>query len=121
MWLLGAALFDWAKPKGAVLDFAFSRIEFARLLPTQPSPTIRRVPVDKNEGVVKRHLCAAMLFRTASRSELVEDRSSGSLTVNQFSVKSFHQPSIRPITSAMILLSESQFALGRERPINSST
>jgi hypothetical protein len=79
------------------------------------------VPLDKNEGAVKRHLCAAMLFCTALRSELVENRSSGHLTVNHFSVKSFHQPSIRPITSTMILLSESQFTLGRERPINAST
>ena len=79
------------------------------------------MPLDKNEGVVKRHVCAAMLFCTASKSELVENRSSGHLTVNHFSVESFHQPSIRPITSAMILLSVSQFALGRERPINTAT
>jgi hypothetical protein len=76
------------------------------------------VALDKNEGAVKRHLCAAMLFCTALTSELVENRSSGHLAVNHFSVKSFHQPSIRPFTSAMILLSESRFASGRERPIN---
>ena len=50
----------------------------------------------------------------------VKDRSSGNLTVNHFRVKSFHQPSIRPIASAMILLSESRLASGRERPINTS-
>jgi len=72
----------------------------------------------RDEGVVKRHHYAAMLFCTASISELAENRSSGHLTVNRIPVESFHQPSIRPFTSAMILLSESQFALGRERAIN---
>jgi len=52
-----------------------------------------RVALDKNEGVVKKHLCPAMIFCTALMSELVENRSSGHLPVNHFSVESFHQPS----------------------------
>jgi hypothetical protein len=35
----------------------------------------RRVAIDENEGVVKRHLFAAMLCSTAWISEKVEDRS----------------------------------------------
>ena len=41
--------------------------------------------VDENEGVVKRHVFAAMLCSTAWISEKVEDRSSETRTVNQFS------------------------------------
>jgi len=51
------------------------------------------VPLGKNEGVVKRHLCAAILFRTASTSELVDNRSSANLTVNHFQVN-FLPPTI---------------------------
>jgi len=58
-----------------------------------------RVALDKNEGVVKQHLCTAMPFRTPSTSKLAENRSSGYLTANQFQVKPFHQPSHWQIAS----------------------
>jgi hypothetical protein len=57
-------------------------------------------------------------FSTAWSSEMVEDQSSGTLTVNHSAAKSFRQPSMRPCVTAMILLSESRLALGRERPIS---
>src|SRR2546425_9124180 len=72
---------------------------------------------DKNEGVVKAQNRAAV-FLPPRDCRVVEDRSSETLTVNHFAVESFHQPSIRSPTAAMILLSESRFSPGRERPIN---
>src|ERR1700733_2321100 len=77
------------------------------------------VPIDENEGVVKRHLFAAMLCSTAWISEKVEDRSSESLAVNQFSA--VVPPTIDSVsTSTMILLCEPRSKPGRERPINSA-
>jgi hypothetical protein len=62
--------------------------------------------VDENEGVVKRHLFVAMLCSTAWISEKVEDRSSETRTVNQFSA--VVPPTIdSAYTATMILLSGS--------------
>ncbi len=69
---------------------------------------------------LSRHTCGVQCFSHRGIAREVEDRSSGYLTVNHFSVESFHQPSIRPVTSAMILLCESRWVSGRERPINLS-
>src|SRR3990172_8046406 len=77
------------------------------------------VPLDKSEGVVKAKFCLAVFFAPHG-SQRVEDEDSGNLTVNHFSVESFHQPSIRPCATAMILLSESRSRPGRERPINAT-
>ncbi len=75
--------------------------------------------LDKSEGVVKAQN-ALQCFPHRVIARVVEDRSSETLTVNHFAVESFHQPSIRSPTAAMIPLSESRFAPGRERPINPS-
>src|SRR5207244_7123188 len=75
--------------------------------------------LDKSEGVVKDEdlLCSA---GTAFFAREVEDQDSGNLTLNHISVEDrFHQPSIRPSTSTMILLCEHPALCGmRERPIN---
>ena len=57
---------------------------------------------------------------TAFFAREVEDQDSGNLTLNHISGEDrFHQPSIRPSTSAMILLCEHPTSCGmRERPIN---
>src|SRR5439155_7021774 len=57
---------------------------------------------------------------TAFFAREVEDQDSGNLTLNHISVEDrFHQPSIRPSTSTMILLCEHPALCGmRERPIN---
>jgi hypothetical protein len=82
------------------------------------------VPLDKNEGVVKRHFFSAMLCKHRWDLREVEDRSSETLTVNQLSAaltnRSFRQPSIQSPTAAMILLSEPRFASRRERSINTT-
>ncbi len=93
---------------------AFAKLDCGR---TTLAKARTQVALNKNEGVVKARLRLAVVFSNASTSELVENRSSGHLTVNHFSVDSFPQPSIRPFPSAMILLSESRFSSGRERPI----
>jgi hypothetical protein len=80
-----------------------------------------RVPLDKSEGVVKAQNSPAV-FSTACVSEVLEDRSSETLTVNQLSAERSQQivpPTIDTAkTAAMILLSESRLVPGRERPIN---
>jgi hypothetical protein len=53
----------------------------------------RRVPLDKSEGVVKRHLFAAMLAAPRG-SQRVEGEDSGNLTVNHFPVKPIVSPTI---------------------------
>ncbi len=97
--------------------------------PPKRTPLIFRVPLDKNEGVVKRHLFAAMLCSTAWISErwrteaCLRQASSETRTVNQFSA--VVPPTIDSASTAtMILLSEPSLRFashtGRERPINPS-
>src|SRR5712692_1496633 len=52
-------------------------------------PSIRAKALSRRSGPLQ-----CFFHRVVARE--VEDRNSGNLTVNHFSVKSFHQPSIRP-------------------------
>jgi hypothetical protein len=51
------------------------------------------VPLDKSEGVVKRHFSSAV-FSAPRRCQRVEDQSSGNVTANHLSVKLIVSPTI---------------------------
>ena len=78
-------------------------------------PNIRRVPLDKREGVVKRKLLlgGAEAPLASSLVSQAEEQDTGDLAIDQFAVEpaSFHQPSIRPKPSTMILLCEHPVAV----------
>ena len=82
-------------------------------------PTILRVPLDKREGVVKRNFSWAVrrapLFRRPEVWTQLRTNTGKNLAIDHYSMEpvSFHQPSIRPTTSTMILLCEHPAARSR--------
>src|SRR5438105_15699279 len=85
----------------------------ARLFLPRGVPSIRAKPLTRTK-------ISSAVPSTAFFAREVEDQDSGNLTLNHISVEDrFHQPSIRPSTSTMILLCEHPALCGmRERPIN---
>ena len=79
----------------------------------------RGVPSIRAKALSRTKISSAVPSTAFFASE-VEDQDSGNLTLNHISVEDrFHQPSIRPSTSTMILLCEHPTLCGmRERPIN---